>query len=356
MTIWNDNYYAHRRDWAFEAEKRFKEYINKDHPDLKGYFERSSDEVTVSVYGSTQVGKTSLILSLLGVTDPAAENVLRGEQESGKSSTASAIRYYQSEDDFWRIQKSNDADAKKLNDYDAKKEFKKIRNIVESGNFHQNKELIVSIPKKYFEKENNFQGKKIRILDIPGTGAKNENEQAFVGSITKDFVVLSDLILLVGKIDDLGFLSRLENEDLRKWWMQPNRYRIILTYTFSDQSSKEKIENYCSSTKGASDKTDEIRNYTFGQIGTFEKGVFSFEEIKKMIYPMELGESLKTIKHTESRNMIEYFRKELIADINKASNPYNRVCSIFEFSTYVKEQQKEDKKSTKKHWGKYMRK
>ena len=91
--------YSNRYRWAYDAYQRF---IDEVDPSLAGDFNRSS-HVTVAVYGATQVGKTTLILDLLGVTGEAldrASSVLRGDQRMGKSSTSCAIRYGRSKDDY----------------------------------------------------------------------------------------------------------------------------------------------------------------------------------------------------------------------------------------------------------------
>lgn len=84
--------FRQRNDWAQRAYDRF---ITEVDPELVGDFTRS-EHITVVVYGTTQVGKTTLILDLLGIRKevlPAVGKILRGGQQLGKSSTASPIRY-----------------------------------------------------------------------------------------------------------------------------------------------------------------------------------------------------------------------------------------------------------------------
>ena len=63
-----------------------------------------SHEVRVVLYGPTQVGKTTLILRLLGLSDETtkeAQRVLRGGRGHGKSATASVTRYRLTHHDAW---------------------------------------------------------------------------------------------------------------------------------------------------------------------------------------------------------------------------------------------------------------
>ena len=80
----------------------------------------------------------------------------------------------------------------------------------------------------------------LRILDIPGINAVNEAEQAQVARVAERYVATADLILLVGRADDLGFLhpNKLKLAALGDWMLQPNRYRVVLSYTFSPASFK----------------------------------------------------------------------------------------------------------------------
>src|SRR5690606_118398 len=161
--------YGNRYRWAYDAYQRF---IDKVDPSLAGDFNRSS-HVTVAVYGATQVGKTTLILDLLGVTGEALErasSVLRGDQRMGKSSTACAIRYGRSKDDFWYI--SDDSEA--LNDATARVQFSTIRTELEEGRAQSMDVLSVRLPSVFFEQGGGGAlSLDLRILDIPGINAVN---------------------------------------------------------------------------------------------------------------------------------------------------------------------------------------
>ena len=73
-----------RHDWALQAFDRF---VHELAPEVSDQVRRT-DQVTVVVYGATQVGKTTLILDLLGLasnTRDEVARVLRGGQAVGKS-------------------------------------------------------------------------------------------------------------------------------------------------------------------------------------------------------------------------------------------------------------------------------
>ena len=94
--------YQQRDQWAITAYEKF---INQVDDALKVDLTRS-DQITIVVYGSTQVGKTSLILKILGIDDvhmAEVSKLLRGGREIGKSATIMPIRYRKSEDNQWHI-------------------------------------------------------------------------------------------------------------------------------------------------------------------------------------------------------------------------------------------------------------
>ncbi|HCF1428106.1 TPA: dynamin family protein, partial [Pseudomonas aeruginosa] len=280
VAMWFEKY-SNRYRWAYDAYQRF---IDEVDPSLAGDFKRSS-HVTVAVYGATQVGKTTLILDLLGVTGEALErasSVLRGDQRMGKSSTACAIRYGRSKDDYWYI----GGDSGALDDDAARVQFSAIRTELEEGRAQSVDVLSVRLPSKFFEQGGGGAlSLDLRILDIPGINAVNEAEQAQVARVAERYVATADLILLVGRADDLGFLhpNKLKLAALGDWMLQPNRYRVVLSYTFSPASFKTWF--------GQDERTlQQVRAKLYQELGTHDYK--PPKSVEGMLYPLEFGDSL----------------------------------------------------------------
>ncbi|MEG5266484.1 dynamin family protein [Pseudomonas sp. JDS28PS106] len=321
--------YANRYRWAYEAYQRF---IDEVDPSLGGDFNRSS-HVTVAVYGATQVGKTTLILDLLGVTGEALErasNVLRGEQRMGKSSTACAIRYGRSKDDHWYI--GDDGEA--LNDDAARVRFSAIRTELEEGRAESVDVLSVRFPSMFFEEGRaDALSLDLRILDIPGINAVNEAEQAQVARVAEKYVATADLILLVGRADDLGFLhpNKLKLAALGDWMLQPNRYRVVLSYTFSPASFKTWF--------GQDKRTlEQVRAKLYQELGTHDYK--PPKSVEAMLYPLEFGDSLRSLGatpeyHQAAITLIRQLRGELLASITESASPYGRLASAFKMKTLI---------------------
>lgn len=321
--------YSNRYRWAYDAYQRF---IDEVDPSLAGDFNRSG-HVTVAVYGATQVGKTTLILDLLGVTGEALErasSVLRGDQRMGKSSTACAIRYGRSKDDYWYI--GDDSGA--LDDGAARVQFSAIRTELEEGRTQSMDVLSVRLPSMFFEQEGgDALSLDLRILDIPGINAVNEAEQAQVARVAEKYVATADLILLVGRADDLGFLhpNKLKLAALGDWMLQPNRYRVVLSYTFSPASFKTWF--------GQDERTPEqVRAKLYQELGTHDYK--PPKSVEAMLYPLEFGDSLRSLGatpeyHQAAVTLIQQLRRELLASITESASPYGRLASAFKMKTLI---------------------
>ncbi len=326
--MWHKKY-ANRYRWAYDAYARF---ISEVDSSLTGDFQRSS-HVTVAVYGATQVGKTTLILDLLGINGGALErasHVLRGEQLMGKSSTACAIRYRRSKDDHWYL----DDDGIALDDDAAKKRFREIRRELEEGRTRSMDVLSVQIPALYFDNTgSDALSLDLRILDIPGINAVNQAEQAHVARVAEKYVSTADLVLLVGRADDLGFLhpDKLKLPSLCDWMLQANRFRIVLSYTFSPASFKTWFGQ-------ARPTLDQVREKLHAELSTHDYAPPS--SVQAMLFPLEFGDSLKSLEgdqsyHRAAAQLIGQYRRELLASISESASPYGRLASAFRMKNLI---------------------
>ena len=95
----------HQSDWAFRAYARLIKTLSKDVQE-KLQLKEEVAEPYVVIFGKTQVGKTTLLLDLMGI-DPAQlgriSQVMRGGREAGKSATATAMEYCRSANGRWGL-------------------------------------------------------------------------------------------------------------------------------------------------------------------------------------------------------------------------------------------------------------
>lgn len=322
--------YAARRDWAIAAHEAFLADVDKS---LK--FDRHQEKhATAVLYGSTQVGKTTLILNLLGVAPEQVEpiaDVLRGEPGKGRSATATALRYRRSPDDFWHV---GSMSAKGLNNEAAREYFRALRKQVEDGTWLRTSEacdlIDVFLPSTCFS-QTFIRDIDIRLVDLPGLNAVNENERVLVHKLARQHVPYADLVILVGLGDSLGFIEpgALELPELEHWWAEPYRFRIVCTRGFDSDSTANWLRGQNSiKTVGA------VREKLIEQFSTHDSRFPS--DMKQRLYVVEIGQSWRVMEQEDpnlfalTAPLVNEFMRELIESIREAANPWFRLKSAWE--------------------------
>lgn len=327
-TTWFERYQQRYR-WAVRAYDRFVQDLV---PELVDTLQRN-EQVTVAVYGATQVGKTTLILDLLGLstlTTDEVGSVLRGGQQLGKSATAMPIRYGRSLDDSWYI-----AGEGPLSADTARETLRAFRRKVESGGICDAEVLDIRIPRGLFQQcDGSSAGLELNIIDIPGINSHSSAEQALVTKLADRYVVAADIVLLVGKADSLGFLNErdLIIPALADWAAQPTRFRIVLTYGFSPDSLASQF-------KDQELTVEQVRDVHIGQMRTHDY-VFP-PEFRSNLFVLELGDSIVDLGRTNPEylqrilQVTNDFRGELLENIVKAAEPYARLQGAFQLDRVI---------------------
>lgn len=286
--------------------------------------ENASHQVSVIVYGPAQVGKTSFILTLLGVRDEhfnLLNSLLRGDQLLGTMSTARSYRYRIAADDSWYFSHIREG-KQPLGNEQARTEFTRLRQKVEQG-CSVFDSIDVFIPRYFFNLENQINHR-LLIRDLPGTHSTSKNEQEYVNDLASRYLSSADVVLLTGRVDALYFLKpeELGNALLNDWHWQPHRYRIILTRSYSDAT-------LCHRLKNTQPRKVALQQYLLGQINTLELSLP--DSISQLIYPVECGHSWQAII-TEKDDYAQQclrLRQEILADLQtslqQSSHPLSRL-------------------------------
>ena len=326
--IWFERYQRRYR-WAVDAYERFVQDLA---PELVHSLQRN-ERVTIAVYGATQVGKTTLILDLLGLNTLSTEevgSVLRGGQPLGKSATAIPIRYGRSPDDNWYVAGDGPLSADL-----AREKLGEFRRKVESGITCDANLMDIQIPQRLFQNTGNSTAHGLNIIDIPGINSHSIAEQAYVSTLADRYVAVADLILLVGRADSLGFLNErdLLLPALADWAAQPTRFRIVLTYGFSPKSL---VVQFCD--KEPSIET--VRDVHIGQMRTHD---YDFpEDFRENLFVLELGDSVVELERENPdycqriQPISKAFRDALLLSIENAAGPYARLQGAFQLDRVIK--------------------
>ncbi|MEE0966091.1 MAG: hypothetical protein U0L85_03465 [Bacilli bacterium] len=278
-----------REKWQFNTiEKLKKDLLIKPEEELNTHI--NQEEKLVSIYGFPQVGKTTLILSLLGIKKDYQKEVydiLRADVEKGNSSTSTAIIYQKSENDLFALQlKKNITSLNNEKEFHDQKSFiKKLKEVRSNVEKNQQSEdiLFIYLPKKYFD-DSKKDFSNINILDLPGDHSKNLKERAHVNSILNKYLSMTTINIIACKSDDIQSLEEVEILGSEDWKYLPQRYCIVITNSFS--SLKNYFKKSC--------KTDDFLNFIKNSYTDAMNNVFD-KNCKLELFPIELGESLESL-------------------------------------------------------------
>ena len=335
----------HKRqsDWAFRAYGRLIQTLSEDVQEKLSLKDEAAQPYVV-IFGKTQVGKTTLLLDLMGIAPEQMaiiSEVMRGGREQGKSATATAMEYRASMSECWGLTIPGESAPHFLDSDQAMQHaLGQIREEMESGQLIAETPCVVHIPKRFFGMSN-ASAPNVRILDLPGDNPANEQEQKHVNQMAKTYLPFADLILLVGRGDDLGFLKPevITLPGIEDWQAMPHRFRIVTTYSYTAQSVKDILRN--------NEAADEavLRRRLIQEIERF--GVLNEAARTEALYfPLEFGNSWTGVQATEPElhqrmsPIITRLRAQLLDQIYRATTPMGRLRSTLNTHHSVKYIQK----------------
>lgn len=313
-----------RMNWAFDAYKCLLASLSSD---ISSRMASAHPEAYVVVFGRTQVGKTTLLLDLMGVDRSSIDRVstvLRGGRGKGQSATATVMEYGRSKDTCWSLQIPNRAPERYSDDPMACTALGALRHQMESQRLHLDGPVRLEIPCDCFLPVQDGNAR-VRMLDLPGDQASNPVEQRHVEHVAERFVAGADLILLVGRMDDLSFLQPggLLLPGIEDWQIVPERFRIVTTYSFTAGSVQASVRR-----QGL--KIEHIRARLLEQLETF--GRLSPDARRTdLLFPLEFGQSLeRTVLHdpelvAQIEPVVDALKGELLCQINTAITPMARL-------------------------------
>lgn len=328
---------SRQSEWAFRAYDRLVKTLSFDVQD-RIQLRESNAEPYVVIFGKTQVGKTTLLLDLMGIDlqqMATLSQVLRGGREAGKSATATAMEYRRSTDARWGLSvqskkrwfTSDDAMAQAL---------AQLRQQMERGELVVDSPCIVHIPGRFFRiQTSGVPG--VRILDLPGDNPANVQEQKHVNQMAKTYLPFADLVLLIGRGDDLSFLQPevITLPGIEDWQAMPHRFRIVTTYSYSAQSVKTLIRN-----DPAFDIT-QLRQRLIEQIERFNS-LSDAAKDRNLYFPLEFGCSWLSMAENDTAlyarvaPMVSRLRSELLEQIATSTSPLGRLRSALDTHLSVK--------------------
>ena len=274
-----------RYEWAFDAKhdfmSRFQLY------DAEGVTP-DQEKIVLSVYGPTQVGKTTLILNLLGVKEEAIDEIssfLRGKREIGQSATVTVTSYSVSATEDYVLTLPNQQPEVIQSTDILEERLSALRVDVEAGRIDSLAPVRIALPKSYFEQADVA----IELLDLPGIESAEERELRHVERCVNHWIPRSHICLIVNGAGDLTFLRDIGMTHLQHWYDYPDNFYVVLTRAYSPESVKRRLRD-----KSISNETD-LRAYYHREIGDI------LGRPPGTVYPVEIGASMHRLNRTRVR-------------------------------------------------------
>jgi hypothetical protein len=254
----------------------------------------------VMVVGDSQVGKTTLLIRLLGVTTPdaaaATHDVLRGGQDYGNAATAAPIRYRWSPDpDRWML--VHDTGQDWLSDDEMKAELGRLRGGgggVLAWN-PDDRPLEVGLPARYGD-DNRAE---LRILDLPGLFAERDDEQLLAHQLVSRFAPVMSLIVFVQLADKMADAFNdpaiAQSAHLAGWTENLRGYRVVLTRAFKDASMQKLAFRTAGRGGSAKAVADAVRTELAEQLADSLTAPVDPDQLGKYLYPVDLGDSWRDL-------------------------------------------------------------
>ena len=320
--------YNNRLAWAERAREGFARTMPKDLRDqIRALGSRA--DVPVAVYGHSQVGKTTLILKLLGITTEAEGQVgriLRGRTRPGQPSTATLMVYRHSKDEHYYLFRPGCNQGDQMDGLKLEGALAEVRRRIETGSVPiewLDRAFIIEIPRSCFTPD---LGPAIQILDLPGDQSSNLKERAHVDALIQRYTSLATTILLVTKGNSLRALDNPPWDALRGWERQVSRCRLVVTYALSAHSVKAKLAR---KDFGGEQSIAELQAHYLEE---FTKDLPS-KEVVPRVYAMEYGDSWAVA--AGDPQFVNRFGPAMDAqfgrlreDLRKMASPHNRILSI----------------------------
>lgn len=294
--------------------------------------------VLVGIYGPTQVGKTSLILTLLGVGDDkfaAISNALRGGRTKGDSSTITSCIYKQSEDNEFHIFITQEEKVSCSSLDELEQTMKRLRDEIEAGTAFYENPIIIEIAKQYISHMKFLEeSRNLSIIDLPGDDSKNEREEAYIQNVLNKYLPLCNVKIIMELSTQIVNLFQMDSPIIKEWMEFPTHFRLVLTRSMSPRSVRKKIEK---------NKIATLADFQDHYLTELQR---SGMNIQTTIYPLEFGDSMLAMKKRNDSVLekggrwIQTLFTQLASDLSSMHTPENQILQMKSIEKSIQNQKK----------------
>ena len=296
-----------KKDLISAKEQKFLRYDN------------SKEEHLVMIYGKSQVGKTTLILNMIGLDEKYFQEVydtLRAGVPLGNSSTSTSIIYTKSINEKYgcTVGSAFNLETNKIEYFDKNgmiEYLKLVRNNVEKNITNKNDILYIYIPCNYFIQDNTTNN--ISIIDMPGIESRNHKEDRHVQNILAKYIPISSVCIIACRANDIQSLETTILPKQINWKEMSHRFLLVITHAYNNGNIKQYFNN-----KKSERKTDFYKYVT--EIYASEVKKVLGKDNKTEVYPIDVGNTLENlcvneIKNNDDINEIKKTKDKILSEL-----------------------------------------
>ena len=318
---WNQ-LFLKKEDWQRKTFDRIKDDLISARNNRFIRYDNSEETHLVMIYGKSQVGKTTLILNMIGLKDECFAEVyetLRAGVPRGNSSTSTAIVYARSSRDKYGCSfvSINNLSSKNVQYFDKSgmiDHLKNIRQDVESNRINSDGILFIYIPNDFFIQDNTISS--ISIMDMPGIESRNHKEDIHVQNLMTKYIPISSVCIIACRSNDIQSLETTVLPNGIDWKRMAHRFILVITHAYNDGTTKQYF------------KTEPSKR----ECGFYDYVTYAYtQEIRKIlgdpnqteVYPVDVGDTLirlcnEEIKSTEDKKEIIDTKNRILSDIRRS--------------------------------------
>lgn len=247
MSRWFEKRAGAHTEWVYRGRDAFLQDISS--PEIRALYEgRMRGDPTIVLYGPTQVGKTELLLQMLGVdisapTHMCLKRALRGGRPEGESATSTATIYSMHDGNDYIFETPSDWNPKILWQGSKVAELQEhvanVRNSLSLGGSISTLPIQITLP-AWVADHPTKDISRLRIIDLPGFGSHDNNEHAQVNALLAAYLPSAVVVVLVFDAMKCIEATSLVAGDFFDWKYDPCRYRLVLTRSLSPNDVQER--------------------------------------------------------------------------------------------------------------------
>lgn len=318
---WNQ-LFIKKEDWQRKTFEMIKSDLISAKDNRFVRYDNSEENHLVMIYGKSQVGKTTLILNMIGLNPNCFSEVyetLRAGVPRGSSSTSTAIIYAKSINEQYGcdLLSINALSSKDIQYYDRKgmiSHLEKIRQQVENNRVPPNSILFIYIPKNYFIHDSTADS--ISIMDMPGIESRNHKEDIHVKNLMTRYIPISSVCIIACRSNEIQSLETLVLPNHMEWRRMEHRFILVITHAYNDGTTKQYLK------KNPSKRNKKFYDYVVDAY-TQEIQKILGEKNQIEVYPIDVGDTLtrlcnEEIKQDSDRKEIIETKDRVLANLRKS--------------------------------------